>query len=119
MSADSTTAETTPALTVTVFSKNDCATCVNTERTFAKKGVPFTEINVQEDLAPREEFGGLSPLDHVKQTYGVQMPVVVIRDETGFAVDSWAGANMFQLHETIKRFEAAGLLIPEDERQAA
>lgn len=119
MSADNTTATAAPALTVTVFSKNDCAICVSTERTFGKKGVPFTEINVQEDLEPRDEFGGKTPMDHVIETFGRAMPVVIIRDETGFAVDSWSGANMFKLHETIKRFEAAGLLIPEDERQAA
>jgi glutaredoxin len=119
MSADVSTAVEAPALTVTIFSKNDCAICVNTENTFAKKGVPFTEINVQEDLEPRAEFGGRAPLDHVVETFGRQMPVVIIHDDNGFAVDSWTGANMLKLHETIKRFEAEGLLIPEDERQAA
>lgn len=119
MSADSTTATATPTLTVTVFSKDDCAICVNTENTFRKKGVPFTEINVQQDLEPRDEFGGKTPLDHVIESFGRQMPVVLVQDELGFAVKSWTGANMFELHETVKLFTAADLLIPENERQAA
>lgn len=120
MSADSATAATAaPTLTVTVFSKDDCAICVNTENTFRKKGVPFTEINVQQDLEPRDEFGGKTPLEHVMETFGRQMPAVLVQDDLGFAVNSWTGANMFELHQTIKLFEAKGLLIPEDERQAA
>ena len=108
-----------PALSMTIFTKNDCSKCVATERHFERKGVPFREINVEDDLEPRDEFGGLTPYDYVIQKYERQMPVVVIRDDTGFATNSWTGANMFELHQTIKLFEAEGLLIPEGERQAA
>lgn len=118
MSADSAIAE-APALTLTVFSKNDCSICTQTEKTFARKGVPFTEINVQEDLEPRAEFGGRTPIDHVKATFGLQMPAVVITDPDGWVVDSWTGGRMDKWSATVARFEEAGLLIPEGERQAA
>ncbi|WP_311245296.1 MULTISPECIES: glutaredoxin family protein [unclassified Microbacterium] len=105
-----------PALSMTIFSKNDCHKCVATERLFERKGVPFTEINVEEDLAPRDEFGGLTPFEYVVEKYGREMPVVVIKSEDGWVTDWWSGGRMDKWTETVQNFEAENLIIPEDER---
>lgn len=109
------TATAAPALSVTIFTKNDCHYCDSTEKQFDRKGVPYKAINVEEDTEPREEFGGMTPLEHVVTTFGRQMPAVLVADEIG-AVDSWTGGRMDKWVETANRFSEAGLLIPEDER---
>lgn len=105
-----------PALSMTIFTKNDCSKCVATERHFGRKGVPFREINVEDDLEPRDEFGGLTPYDYVIQKYERQMPVVVIYGEDGWVSEWWAGGRMDKWTETVKSFEAENLIIPEGER---
>jgi len=113
-----TTGTATKPLSLLMFTKNQCSICDNTKRQFDLKGVPFTAINVEEDTEPRAEFGGKTPFEYVVETYGRQMPVVVISDEIGVE-DWWSGGRMDKWRETIQRFDEAGLLIPEDERVAA
>lgn len=103
-----------PVPTVTVFSKNDCSICVATEAKLTERGVPFREINVQEDAEPRDEFGGRTPLEHVLENYGRSMPAVVVDD--GTEKDSWTGRRPDKLLQLIGRFEALGALIPAEER---
>lgn len=102
--------------TVTVFSKNDCSRCDAVEAKFTARGIPFREINVQTDTAPRDEFGGMTPLEHVMANYGREMPVVVVRDNAGD--DSWTGNRYDKVLELIQRFKALGATIPEAERAA-
>lgn len=109
----------TPIISVTVFSKNDCANCTNTEKQFDRRGVPYTEINVQEDTEPRAEFGGLTPFDYVVATYGRQMPIVVVDDSDTEWGDWWTGSRIDKILATIKRFTDTGQLIPLDQRAAA
>lgn len=104
-----------PALAVTIFTKNGCAICDRTKATFDDKGVPYIAINVEEDLEPREEFGGLTPFEHVVSKFGRSMPAVVVADDLGYE-DTWTGGRMDKWIETVNRFSDAGLLIPEAER---
>ena len=104
-------------LSLTIFTKNDCPKCRNTEGQFDRKGVPFTEINVEEDTEPREEFGGLTPMEHVIAKYGREMPVVVVSDNTWG--DHWTGLRIDKMIEVVRRFDDAGLIIPEELREAA
>lgn len=106
-----------PELMLTIFSKNDCGICRSTEQAFDKRGVPFREINVEEDTEPRAEFDGLTPIDYVKTNFGLQMPAVAITDADGWIVDKWTGGRMDKWSETVTRFAEAGLLIPEEKRQ--
>ena len=101
---------------VTVFSKNDCPDCTRTKARFTARGVPFREINVQEDTEPRAEFGGKTPLEHVKETYGLRMPAVVV--EHGENGDYWNGPRPDRIVETILLFERLGTLIPPESRDA-
>jgi glutaredoxin len=105
-----------PELMLTIFSKNDCGICRSTEQAFEKRGVPFREINVEEDTEPRAEFDGLSPIDYVKTNFGLQMPAVAITDADGWVVDKWTGGRMDKWSETVTRFAEAGLLVPEGQR---
>jgi glutaredoxin len=114
MTAESGLATRTPTITVTIFSKNDCTNCTNTEKQFERKGVAYTEINVQEDEEPRAEFGGLTPFEHVVKNYGRQMPIVIVDDPDWG--DWWSGVRLDKILETVKRVADAGELIPEDER---
>lgn len=107
-----------PVLTATVFTKNDCSSCNGTKDVLNRKGVPHRVINVEEDLEPRAEFGDRSPLDYVVATYGRQMPVVVITDTELDQDDAWTGGRIDKLLDTVDRFEAADLLIPEEQRQS-
>lgn len=104
-----------PAVSMTIFTKNDCPRCLSTERAFNRDGVPYEEINVETDLEPRDEFGGLTPVEYVKANYGLQMPVVVVTDDMGWN-DWWSGLAMNKWLETITKFRDAGLIIPENER---
>jgi glutaredoxin len=119
MTAHSSLATHAPTISVTIFSKNDCANCANTEKQFTRKGVPYTEINVQEDTEPREEFGGLTPFDYVVANYGRQMPIVVVEDSDNEWGDWWTGARIDKMLATIKRFSDTDQLIPENERITA
>ncbi|MEO3931344.1 glutaredoxin family protein [Micrococcaceae bacterium Sec7.4] len=102
--------------TVTVFSKNDCSRCDAVEAKFTERGVPFREINVETDTAPRAEFGGKTPMEHVMENYGRSMPVVVVQGGAG--EDSWNGTRYDKVLPLIQRFEALGALIPTAERAA-
>ena len=95
-----------PVPTVTIFSKNDCPDCTRTKDRFTAKGVPFREINVQEDQAPRAEFGGKTPLAHVIENYGTRMPAVVV--EHMGKTDSWTGPRPDKVVETGLLFEQLG-----------
>lgn len=78
---------------VTVFSKNDCPRCTNTEKAFDRDGIVFDEINVESDLEPRAEFGGKTPFEHVTQTLGIrEMPLVLVED--GAWGDRWTGLRL-------------------------
>lgn len=78
---------------VTVFSKNDCPRCTNTEKAFDRDGIVFDEINVESDLEPRVEFGGKTPFEHVTQTLGIrEMPLVLVED--GAWGDRWTGLRL-------------------------
>ncbi|MET3172905.1 UNVERIFIED_ORG: glutaredoxin [Arthrobacter sp. UYCu721] len=107
-------AETLP--TVTVFSKNDCSRCDATEAKFIKAGVPFREINVEEDTEPRAEFGNKTALEHVVERYGRTMPVVVV--ENGVWDDHWSSLRPDKVLELIALFEKQGATIPAGERAA-
>ena len=102
------------APTVTVFSKNDCGDCIAVKDLFTRKGVPFTEINVQVDEVPRAEFGGLAPVEYVKANYGTRMPTIVVTDDEWG--DWWSGRRVDKISETVARFRDADLLIPEEQR---
>lgn len=120
MSINTETAETTMAdaetiPTVTVFSKNNCSVCVATEARFTRRGIPFTEINVEEDTEPRAEFGNKTPKEHVKAKYGLQMPVVVV--ENGSWGEQWSGARPDKVVELGMLFERLGALTPADESE--
>lgn len=95
---------------VTVFSKNDCPDCTRTKARFTARGVPFREINVQEDSEPRAEFGNRTPLDHVKERYGMRMPTVVV--DYGTKEDHWSGPRPDKVVETGLLFERLGALVP-------
>ena len=103
-------------LTVTVFTKNDCWRCNNVESRFDKDGVPYEEINVETDTEPREEFGGLTPFEHVVKNYGREMPVIVVEDDNWG--DWWTAIRPDKMIETKQRFADAGMLIPEEMRSA-
>lgn len=105
-------AETVPQ--VTVFSKNDCTLCVGTKNRFTAKGIPFREINVEEDTEPRAEFGGKTPLEHVLK-YGNQMPFVVV--ENGSWGEQWSGARPDKIVELGLLFERLDALIPAEDRK--
>jgi glutaredoxin-like protein NrdH len=102
--------------TVTVFSKNDCSICDAVEAKFTERGIPFREINVQTDTAPRAEFGNKTPMDHVIENYGRSMPVVVVED--GPRSDSWSSRRPDKVLALIQHFEAIGATIPVEERAA-
>lgn len=86
---------------VTVFSKNDCPKCRNTEKAFDRDGIIFDEINVETDLEPRAEFDGKTPLEHVKTTLGVrEMPLVIV--ENHLWGDHWTGVR-FDKHVELKQ----------------
>ena len=105
-------AETIP--TVTVFSKNDCSTCVAVEAKFIERGVPFREINVEEDTEPRAEFGNKSAFEHIVERYGRTMPVVVV--ENGSWGDSWMGRRPDKVVALVSLFERLGATIPAEDR---
>lgn len=110
------TAAGTAIPTVTVFSKNECSICDAVEAKFTERGIPFREINVQTDTAPRPEFGGKTPLEHVIENYGRSMPVVVVED--GPRSDSWSSRRPDKVLALIQHFEAIGATIPVEERAA-
>lgn len=101
--------------TVTLFSKNNCSDCTSVKNAFIRKGVPFTEINVETDTKPRKEFGGLTPLDYVIKTHGRKMPAVEATD------DQWgvnfSGPRIDKILEIVRVFKANNQLIPEALRQ--
>lgn len=103
---------------VTVFSKNDCPYCDSTKARLTARGVPFREINVQEDTEPRDEFGGLTPLDYVVANYGRSMPAVVVAEDSGNYEESWTGSRPDKTLALIQRFEQLGATIPVKERAA-
>lgn len=102
--------------TVTVFSKNECPYCDSTKARLTARGVPFREINVQNDTEPRAEFGGRTPLEHVMENYGRSMPAVVVTDSSG--EESWTGSRPDMTLALVQRFESLGALIPAAERGA-
>lgn len=101
--------------TVTVFSKNNCPDCTSVKNAFIRKGVPFTEINVETDTEPREEFGGLTPLDYVIKTHGRKMPAVEATD--GQWGVNFVGPRIDKILEIVRIFKANNQLIPEALRQ--
>ena len=103
-----------PSPRLTMFSKNNCPECTSAKRFLTKRGVPYTEINVETDTEPRSEFKGRTPFDHVVETYGRKMPTMVLEDGTWG--DWWPGARPDKLIDVVQRFKDAGLLIPEDQR---
>lgn len=124
--AEAVTAETTtplspaapPALTMTIFTKNQCAICDRTKTHFESKGVPFEYINVEEDTEPRAELGGVTAFEYVVTNYARQMPVVIVEDDLGWR-DWWSGGRMDKWRDTVQLFDEAGLLIPEEQRVRA
>lgn len=101
---------------VTIFSKNDCSICDAVEAKFTERGIPFREINVQNDTAPRAEFGNKTPFDFVVERYGRSMPVIVVED--GPRSDSWSGRRPDKVLALIQYFEAIGATVPAEERAA-
>jgi glutaredoxin len=101
---------------VTVFSKNECSICDAVEAKFIERGIPFREINVQTDTAPRAEFGNKTPLEHVIENYGRSMPVVVVED--GPRSDSWNSRRPDKVLALVQHFEKIGATIPVEERAA-
>lgn len=104
------------SLSVTVFSKDNCWRCKNVEKRFDNDGVPYTEINVETDTEPRAEFDGLTPMAYVIAKYGREMPTIVVEDDT-FG-DWWSGIRPDKMISIRERFEAAGMLVPEEMRSA-
>lgn len=87
---------------VTVFSKHGCPDCVQTTRFLARRGIAYREVNVETDTAPRPEYGGRTPLDHVVETYGRRLPVVVVDAGDG-EPDWWAGSRVDKIVELARR----------------
>lgn len=110
--AENTSAE----VSVTIFTKNQCPFCRQAENVFDSQGVPYVEINVEEDTEPREEFGGLTPMEHVIQNYGRSMPVVIV--EGNVMNDHWVGSRPDKIIELVQTVSDAGLLIPEELRSS-
>jgi glutaredoxin len=102
--------------TVTVFSKNNCSICVATEAKLTERGIPFRDINVEEDTEPRAEFNNLTPFDYVVRYYGRSMPVVVV--DSGVWGDHWTGRRFDKMFDLIQLFEKLGATIPEADRVA-
>lgn len=68
---------------VKVYSKPSCVQCNATKRALGKAEVPFTEVDVSQDL---EAF------DHVTGALGYQqVPVVEVFDASGAVTDHWSG----------------------------
>jgi hypothetical protein len=90
---------------ITVFSKNDCYQCTQVKNRLGDNGIPFTEINVEEDLEPRPEFNGLTPFEHVVQNYGKAMPLIVVED--GAWGEHWTGIRPDKLIPLISKAKLA------------
>lgn len=89
--------------TITIFSKNDCFQCDSVKNRLNRDDVVYTEINVETDTAPRAEFGGLTPFDHVVKNYGRSMPVIVVED--GEWGDFWCGIRPDKTRALVTRIK--------------
>ncbi len=90
---------------ITIFSKNDCYQCRNVKTKLDDEGIPYTEINVEEDLEPRAEFDGKTPFDYVVSTYGRAMPVIAV-DDGGWG-EHWTGIRPDKLIPLIRKTKTA------------
>lgn len=70
---------------VKVLTSSTCTACDATKKTLNKYGVPFEEINVDQDEAMRQEALSMGYLS---------LPVVIVDDET-----SWSGFRYDRLRE--------------------
>lgn len=71
-------------MSVTLYSRNNCAACVATKRLLTRHEVDFTEVNVEDE----ESWGVAQQL--VDMGFRA-MPVVIVKDEEEFVLDAWAG----------------------------
>lgn len=90
---------------ITVFSKNNCYQCKQVKDRLDDNKIPYTEINVEDDLEPRQEFGGLTPFEHVVKNYGRAMPLIVVED--GAWGEHWTGIRPDKLIPLIDKAKAA------------
>lgn len=70
-------------MSVVVYSKPDCAQCVQTKKYLAKKGIDFSEVDMSVDA---------DALEKVKALGYRAAPVVIAGDE------HWSGFNMAKLN---------------------
>jgi len=77
---------------VTVYTSNNCAYCVMVKKYLTMKKVEYTEVNIEEDSAKRDEI--------VAMTGAQTVPVTVVEDEGGKQEFS-VGYNLPQLSSLI------------------
>lgn len=70
-------------MTIEVYSKPNCVQCTQTKKTLDKQGVEYINIDVTADQKAFEFV--TSELGHRAA------PVVVVKDNNGSVVKSWAG----------------------------
>ena len=78
-------------MTVEVYSKPNCVQCTQTKKTLDKNGVDYVTIDVTEDE---------KAFKFVTEDLGHRAaPVVVVKDNSGKVLKSWAGFQPERLSE--------------------
>ncbi|WP_175957404.1 glutaredoxin-like protein NrdH [Schaalia sp. Marseille-Q2122] len=82
-------------MTITVYTKPMCVQCTATYRALDKQGLPYTSVDVSEDVAALEFIKGLGYQ---------QAPVVIAGD------DHWSGYRPDRIKAAAAAFEASSAL---------
>ena len=77
---------------ITVYTRNNCAACIGTKAAFTSRGIPITEVNIQD----KDNEGVAQEL--VDEGWR-GMPVVKVRDEEGIVIEKWQGADPQKIRE--------------------
>lgn len=86
-------------LKVTVFTRNNCAACVGTKAQFDKLGVPYTEINVEDD-----KYASFAQM-LVDQGYRA-MPVVKVAAPGEGLIEDWSGSQPDRIRALAEKLAA-------------
>ena len=78
--------------TVTVYSKSNCVQCRQTKTVLEKAGIPFNEINLENDPVA---------LEHFTNRGFMAAPIVTFGEKT------WSGFRHGELKNLIQHFESA------------
>lgn len=82
-------------MTITVYTKPMCVQCTATYRALDKQGLPYTSVDVSEDM---------DALEYIKGLGYQQAPVVIAGD------DHWSGYRPDRIKAAAAAFEAASVL---------